>query len=91
MQGIPTLVVLDGATGRLVTSNGRSLIADDPEGKDFPWRQKTFEEIVGGPLIDNKGTEVSSSDLKGKSVAIYFSAHWVRFLDSSIFYLFIFF
>eukprot|EP00919_Chromeraceae_sp_WS-2016_P016945 GHVR01040470.1.p1 GENE.GHVR01040470.1~~GHVR01040470.1.p1 ORF type:complete len:148 (+),score=19.43 GHVR01040470.1:153-596(+) len=38
IKGIPTLVLLDGVTGELITKGGRDKVTSDPEGKDFPWR-----------------------------------------------------
>ena len=40
--------------------------------KDSPSVTDLFE----GPLLDAKGTEVSKKALAGKTVGIYFSAHW---------------
>merc|ERR1719324_1288411 len=37
VQGIPTLVLLDGETGKLITVDGRSAIISDPEGKRAPF------------------------------------------------------
>ena len=30
-------LVVDGATGELITKDGRSLICGDPRGERFPW------------------------------------------------------
>ena len=37
VRGIPTLVLVDGATGVTITANGRAAVDDDPEGEGFPW------------------------------------------------------
>lgn len=50
---------------------------EDPEGKEFPWKPKPFSEIIVGKLINNSKEEVQWEDLKGKTVGVYFSAHWV--------------
>lgn len=36
VEGIPTLVVLDGA-GEVITTDGRTAVSSDPEGASFPW------------------------------------------------------
>ncbi|XP_046576930.1 tryparedoxin-like [Haliotis rubra] len=36
--GLPTLILIDGATGDIITERGTSLIREDPEGERFPWR-----------------------------------------------------
>jgi len=38
VQGIPTLVLIDGATGETINADGRSAVGGDPEGQGFPWR-----------------------------------------------------
>lgn len=45
VQGIPTLVLIDGKTGQIITDDGRSAIASDPEGKEFPWIPKPVQEL----------------------------------------------
>ena len=37
VSGIPALILLDGATGELITKNGRDVISKDPVGQQFPW------------------------------------------------------
>eukprot|EP00964_Phaeocystis_antarctica_P048693 scaffold28196_cov80-Phaeocystis_antarctica.AAC.1 len=38
VEGIPTLVLLDGATGETINAEGRGAVGGDPEGRGFPWR-----------------------------------------------------
>ena len=80
MSGIPTLVFLDGASGKILNKNGRSEVGSDPEGKNFPWRAKTLMDILTeGEFINNKNeTKSFEENIKGKVLGIYFSAHWVR-------------
>ena len=78
MQGIPTLVLVDGCTGDLLTADGRSVVMDDTEGADFPWKPKSFTEMVAeGKLVNQEGEETSWSALEEEYIGIYFSAHWV--------------
>ena len=39
VTGIPTLVMVDAANGRLITKAGRLLVNDDPLGSSFPWKK----------------------------------------------------
>jgi len=73
----PTLVLLDGLTGRLITTNGRDALSEDLQGKHFPWGPKPLDEILTGQLL--KGTETLDCKalLEGTVKGIYFSAHWV--------------
>ena len=81
MSGIPTFLIFDANSGELVNKNGRALVADDPEGKNFPWRERTLKENLSSvKYVNNKGEEKSFSDFEGKHLAIYFSAHWVSLL-----------
>jgi len=43
VQGIPTLVFVEGSSGKLISTKGRSLITEEPEG--FPWRPKALSPI----------------------------------------------
>ena len=45
VQGIPTLVILDGETGEIINSDGRSAVSEDPEGLDYPWRPLTPSQV----------------------------------------------
>ena len=78
VSGIPTLVFLDGNTGKLITNDGRSVVMEDPTGKEFPWHPKSFTEIIHGELVNTKGEKKSWSDIDAEVVGVYFSAHWVR-------------
>ena len=79
VRGIPTFVIVDGETGELITTDGRSAVMEDPKGAKFPWKPPTLWEALGDEVL--KGTEgdtVEVSDLrgKGKVLGLYFSAHW---------------
>jgi len=74
VQGIPTLVVLDGSANT-ITVDGRSKVTSQPDG--FPWTPKAFKEILSGNVVDGQGKEVSIESLKSNTaLGIYFSAHW---------------
>jgi nucleoredoxin len=79
VRGIPTLVFLDGETGEVINTDGRSIVTSDPEGKEYPWPRPTFAEAMQGvKLINNKKEEFDvPKALDGKVRGLYFSAHWV--------------
>lgn len=74
VNGIPSLIVV-GADGELITTDGRSNVDEDPTGKNFPWIPPTFEEALPKMLVSKSG-EVASSTLDDKYLMLYFSAHW---------------
>lgn len=85
VQGVPTLVLLHGATGELLTADGREVLSDDPAGADFPWPKKSLLELLGGPdgqllaspSAPSGGEDVAVASLWGtKKLGFYFSAHW---------------
>lgn len=77
VDGIPSLVLLDGATGNVLSKDGRSVIMDDPSGAQFPWAPKPLEELLGDVVLDGAGKELQRTEaLKDKYVMLYFSAHW---------------
>ena len=45
-------------------------------GKPSKGPSAGLEELFPGPILDSKGKEVSKDVLAGKTVGIYFSAHW---------------
>lgn len=45
IQGIPSLVVVDAKTGKLITSSARAGVTGDPEG--FPWEKKPVAKLDG--------------------------------------------
>jgi len=79
VEGIPTLVVLSGK-GEVITKKGREAVSTDPDGKNFPWIPPTFATTVGSTFLKHgdggADAEIDTSSLKGKTVGIYFSAHW---------------
>jgi len=75
VEGIPTLVILDSA-GKVVTTEGRGEIDDDPKGEHFPWAQQTLSELLKGSVVDNKGKEYAVDDFKNDVLGLYFGAHW---------------
>jgi len=73
----PTLVLLDGPTGKLITTNGRDALSTDMEGKEFPWAPKPLSDILTGDILKGMEKMDCKSALDGKVKGFYFSAHWV--------------
>jgi nucleoredoxin len=79
VSGIPTLVILDGTTGEVVTKDGREAVSEDPTGVNFPWKPPTFWEALGDTFLkgtDGETVEVEELKGEGKVIGLYFSAHW---------------
>eukprot|EP00494_Astrolonche_serrata_P006557 UN06581 len=76
VQGIPTLVILDGE-GNLITKNGRAKVSSDSEFKNYPWKPIPTDKCLAKLIqtVDSKD-EVGCEHLKGKTIGLYFSAHW---------------
>lgn len=76
VHGIPKFVLIDCENGKTITRDGYSCLMEDENGLEFPWRRKKFADLIKGKLMkDNKEVE-ASEELKGKTVGLYFSAHW---------------
>lgn len=72
------MILLNAKTGKVVSADGRSIVSDDPDGKDFPWAPKSFVSVLSqGPLINKIGADVKWENVKGSYLGLYFSAHWV--------------
>lgn len=66
VRGIPTLVVLD-AEGNIITKEGVASLFGDEEGESFPWRPRSFNDIMfDGPLITSAGPVNARDHLQGK-------------------------
>jgi len=77
VSGIPSFVLLDGATGQILNKDGRSVVMGDQSGKNFPWKPKPLEDVLGDVLLNGEGAALSRAEtLKDKHLALYFSAHW---------------
>ena len=74
VRGIPTLVIVDSATGELITADGRDEAMKDPTGEKLPWHPPTKAERARA-LLDAIGTDLVEA-AAGKPIGLYFSAHW---------------
>ena len=74
----PTLVLVDGPTGKLITTNGRDSLSEDLEGKDFPWAPKSVDEVLTGEVLKGADRCDCKSAFDGKVKGFCFSAHWVQ-------------
>jgi nucleoredoxin len=76
VQGIPSLIVL-GSDGELITKDGRSKIMENFEDcAGFPWKPPTFAEALGDAFVKQDGSKVGKDAIAGKTLGLYFSAHW---------------
>jgi len=76
VQGIPMLVVL-GPDGQVTTTEGRAKVTenfDDCGG--FPWTPMSLKEALGDSFLKQDGSTVGSAAIEGKTLGLYFSAHW---------------
>lgn len=75
VSGIPMLIILDPNDGTVITEDGRMACSRDPTGEKFPWKPRSFKEVLSGGLM--KGNEtVGAETIEGKHIGLYFSAHW---------------
>jgi len=76
VQGIPSLVVL-GPDGKVVTTNGRQKVMENFETcEGFPWVPPTVWKALGDSFLRQDGSTVGPDAIKGKTLGLYFSAHW---------------
>ena len=78
VNAVPTLILVDGKTGELISKDGREIVVTDPKGTGFPWRPRTLSEIFEGiKFIDRDNDETTWDQLHGKIIGFFFSRHWV--------------
>ena len=83
ITGIPSLLFIDSQTGKITSREGRRIVMDDKEATGFPWiptpvhPSEFVTSFLTETLIDKDGNTYNSEDtVKGKHVALYFSALW---------------
>ncbi|KAJ7365239.1 hypothetical protein OS493_005334 [Desmophyllum pertusum] len=62
VQGIPTLILVD-ENRKVISSNGRTLISNDTEGENFPWKPKPLSAL----------DEMTVSTVNDEACLIYFT------------------
>merc|ERR1712232_405627 len=78
-RGIPYLVILDGSTGKTITTDGRAEVSGAKFIETFPWKPTPMSMAeFGDTLRKPDGSTVLTSDALEDIdvVGIYFSAHW---------------
>ncbi|XP_012231659.2 nucleoredoxin-like [Linepithema humile] len=79
--GVPTLILLEGTNGSVITRGGVERTVADPIGEEFPWRpphpKATLED---GPLLPcgarGSNEPMLHEELRHCFKGVYFSAHW---------------
>ncbi|XP_066588688.1 nucleoredoxin-like isoform X2 [Prorops nasuta] len=79
--GVPTLILLDGINGSVITRCGVERVTGDPMGSEFPWRPPHPKAALeDGPLLPCPARESNEpmlhEELRHCFKAVYFSAHW---------------
>jgi len=76
VSGIPSLVIL-GPDGKLITKDGRAKVMEHFEDcAGYPWVPKTLAQLLSGPFLKKDGSTVGREAVEGKTLGLYFSAHW---------------
>ena len=72
-------MLVNAENGGVITTDGRSVVMDDPDGAEFPWTPKPVLELLKGVLKtreEDTTWEAVQKDID--YLGIYFSAHWVN-------------
>jgi len=77
LSGIPSLAIYD-AEDRKITHDGRSNVAADPEGADFPWLPKPLNILNDGTasVINEKPCLVYMTGKSSAASYIIIIPHW---------------
>lgn len=79
--GVPTLILLDGSNGSVVTRGGVERTIADPSGAEFPWKPPHPKAALeDGPLLScgarDSNEPMLHEELRHCFKGVYFSAHW---------------
>jgi nucleoredoxin len=73
VEGIPTFVIIDPATGKTINASGRSAVDADPNGDEFPWNPKPLNSI-----------ESAGSELNDEACLIYLNTNLTDEIKSNL-------
>ncbi|XP_020295212.1 nucleoredoxin-like [Pseudomyrmex gracilis] len=78
---VPTLILLEGSNGSIVTRGGVERTIADPTGVEFPWRPPHPKAALeDGPLLPcgarGSNEPMLHEELRHCFKGVYFSAHW---------------
>lgn len=59
MEGIPTFVIVDAATGATITTDARGDVGSDPTGAEFPWAPLPLNNMSAGKGLGDINDELS--------------------------------
>ncbi|XP_015191272.1 PREDICTED: nucleoredoxin-like [Polistes dominula] len=79
--GVPTLILLEGSNGSVVTRGGVERTIADPTGAEFPWKPPHPKAALeDGPLLPcgarDSNEPMLHEELRHCFKGVYFSAHW---------------
>nr|XP_034182057.1 nucleoredoxin-like isoform X2 [Osmia lignaria] len=79
--GVPTLILLDGSNGSIITRGGVERTIGDPGGAEFPWKPPHPKAALeDGPLLPcgarDSNEPMLHEELRHCFKGVYFSAHW---------------
>ncbi|XP_049794656.1 nucleoredoxin-like [Schistocerca nitens] len=76
-SGCPSLVLLEGGTGRVLSAAAGEHLLRDPEGRGFPWRPRPVSHVLhAAALVAADGSSTAFRDVDATIAGLYFSAHW---------------
>jgi len=59
VEGIPSFVIIDAATGATVTTDARSDVSADPTGEAFPWYPEALNNLSAGKGVGGLNEETA--------------------------------
>ena len=75
VSGIPSLILLHGETGEVISTNGRGVVLNDPSGAHFPWTH-----LPGSQVKERIIREQSEGGFDVERGASAYAAHWDAYM-----------
>eukprot|EP00594_Rhizosolenia_setigera_P006435 CAMPEP_0178948600 /NCGR_PEP_ID=MMETSP0789-20121207/5572_1 /TAXON_ID=3005 /ORGANISM="Rhizosolenia setigera, Strain CCMP 1694" /LENGTH=424 /DNA_ID=CAMNT_0020629003 /DNA_START=157 /DNA_END=1431 /DNA_ORIENTATION=- len=85
VDSIPHLSILDGSSGRILKVEATADVIEDPDGLEFPWEQKSFDDLLSDDVmmhsnpsdVENEDApKTAMSTLGDKYLMMFLSAQW---------------
>ena len=76
IQDVPTLTLVDLSSGQTLISNACDLVREHPDGRGFPWRPDSYEQLMASGLLDATGALCHYQRIRAGFKGLYFAANW---------------
>lgn len=75
---MPSLALVDLASGHTIISNACDLVRQHPDGEGFPWQPRSYRQLMSDGLLNKDDSACGYDLIRDGYKGLYFAANWVR-------------